>query len=48
MKGDADLDNIASHHVMTAAGMWPAGQDERVRYFAITWTGAGTDTDPRA
>ncbi|MFF3254737.1 GNAT family N-acetyltransferase [Actinacidiphila glaucinigra] len=48
VKGGADLDNIASHHVMTAAGMRPAGQDERVRYFAITWTGAGTDTDPRA
>ncbi|MBY8878837.1 GNAT family N-acetyltransferase [Actinacidiphila acidipaludis] len=38
VKGDADLDNVASHRVMTAAGMRPAGQDERVRYFEITWT----------
>ncbi|MEW1638516.1 GNAT family N-acetyltransferase [Streptomyces sp. NPDC093801] len=37
VKGDADHDNTASHHVMTAAGMRPAGQDERVRYFEITW-----------
>ncbi|WP_445528812.1 hypothetical protein [Streptomyces cyslabdanicus] len=26
-KGDADLDNIASRHLMTAAGVRPAGQD---------------------
>lgn len=38
VKGDADHDNVASHHVMTAAGMRPAGQDERVRYFEIAWT----------
>lgn len=38
VKGDADHDNIASQHVMTAAGMRPAGQDERVRYFEIAWT----------
>lgn len=37
VKGDADHDNTASHHVMTAAGMRPAGQDERVRYFEIAW-----------
>ncbi|MFG2781266.1 GNAT family N-acetyltransferase [Streptomyces prunicolor] len=42
VKGDADHDNIASHHVMLASGMRPAGQDERVRYFEITWT----DTTP--
>ncbi|MEU3405307.1 GNAT family N-acetyltransferase [Streptomyces sp. NPDC006670] len=40
VKGDADLDNTASHHVMTAAGMRPAGHDERVRYFEIAWTAA--------
>ncbi|MFF0217597.1 GNAT family N-acetyltransferase [Streptomyces vinaceus] len=37
VKGDADLGNIASQHVMTAAGMLPAGEDERVRYFEIAW-----------
>ncbi|MFE1794311.1 GNAT family N-acetyltransferase [Streptomyces sp. NPDC059525] len=45
VKGDADHDNIASHHVMTAAGMRPAGQDERVRYFETTWP-SGTTTPP--
>jgi RimJ/RimL family protein N-acetyltransferase len=38
VKGDADHDNLASQHVMTAAGMRPAGADDRVRYFEITWT----------
>lgn len=38
VRGDADLANTASHHVMTAAGMRPTGDDERVRYFEITWT----------
>ncbi|MFE7835479.1 GNAT family N-acetyltransferase [Streptomyces sp. NPDC057474] len=38
VKGDADHDNIASQHVMTAAGMRPTGEDERVRYFEIAWT----------
>lgn len=37
VRGDADHDNLASHRVMTAAGMRPAGQDERVRYFEIGW-----------
>jgi RimJ/RimL family protein N-acetyltransferase len=40
VKGDADHDNIASHHVMLAAGMRSAGQDERVRYFEMTWSDA--------
>lgn len=44
VKGDADHDNTASHHVMTAAGMRPAGQDERVRYFEITWPDDATPT----
>lgn len=48
VKGDADHDNIASQHVMMAAGMRPAGQDERVRYFEIAWTDTTTNTtDPR-
>ncbi|MEU4951605.1 GNAT family N-acetyltransferase [Streptomyces lavendulae] len=39
VRGDADHENIASHHVMTAAGMRPVGEDERVTYFEIAWTG---------
>ncbi|MFD7460645.1 MULTISPECIES: GNAT family N-acetyltransferase [unclassified Streptomyces] len=46
VKGDADHDNIASQYVMLAAGMRPAGQDERVRYFEIAWTDTATTTDP--
>ncbi|MFD5203023.1 GNAT family N-acetyltransferase [Streptomyces sp. NPDC058375] len=37
VKGDADHANTASQHVMAAAGMLPAGEDERVRYFAVSW-----------
>ncbi|MFF8714880.1 GNAT family N-acetyltransferase [Streptomyces sp. NPDC015184] len=48
VKGDADHDNIASQHVMTAAGMRPAGADDRVRYFEITWTDPTADTGPRS
>ncbi|MDH6541798.1 GNAT family protein [Streptomyces sp. SPB4] len=42
VRGDADHENTASHRVMTAAGMRPVGEDERVRYFEITWTAAPT------
>lgn len=38
VKGDTDHDNIASQHVMMAAGMRSAGEDERVRYFELAWT----------
>lgn len=48
VKGDVDHDNTASQHVMTAAGMLPTGQDERVRYFEITWTDTMAHTDPRS
>ncbi|MFI9064203.1 GNAT family N-acetyltransferase [Streptomyces sp. NPDC053429] len=48
VKGDADHDNIASQHVMMAAGMRPAGHDERVRYFEIAWTDTMANTDPRS
>ncbi|GAA3386146.1 GNAT family N-acetyltransferase [Streptomyces racemochromogenes] len=48
VKGDADHDNLASQHVMTAAGMRPAGQDERVRYFETAWTDRTTNTDRRS
>ncbi|MFF1459602.1 GNAT family N-acetyltransferase [Streptomyces sp. NPDC058330] len=37
VQGDADHDNVASQHVMTAAGMRPTGEDERVRFFEIAW-----------
>ncbi|RKT02433.1 RimJ/RimL family protein N-acetyltransferase [Streptomyces sp. 3211.6] len=47
VKGDADHDNLASHHVMTAAGMRPAGQDERVTYFETAWTPAPTPPPAR-
>ncbi len=38
VRGDADHDNTASQHVMTAAGMRPVGEDDRVRYFAVSWS----------
>ncbi|MFE6777661.1 GNAT family N-acetyltransferase [Streptomyces sp. NPDC057702] len=47
VKGDADHDNVASQHVMTAAGMRPTGQDARVRYYEIAWTRPTPTTDPR-
>lgn len=40
VKGDADHDNIASQRVMTAAGMLPAGEDDRVKYYEIVRNGA--------
>lgn len=46
VKGDADHDNTASQHVMAAAGMRPAGQDERVRFFETDWPGTTGETDP--
>lgn len=46
VKGDAHHGNTASQHVMTAAGMRPAGEDERVRYFEIAWTGTTAIADP--
>ncbi|MFE9391479.1 GNAT family N-acetyltransferase [Streptomyces sp. NPDC006784] len=36
VEADADLDNLASQHVMAAAGMRPVGEDHRVRYFTAT------------
>src|SRR5580692_2353594 len=45
VKGDTDHDNIASQHVMLAAGMRLTGEDERVRYFEIAWTDATADTE---
>jgi RimJ/RimL family protein N-acetyltransferase len=48
VKGDTGHDNIASQHVMMAVGMRPAGEDERLKYFEISWTGAPPNTDPRS
>lgn len=38
VKGDADLDNLASQRVMTAAGMRLVGADDRVRYYEALLT----------
>ncbi|MFE7713297.1 GNAT family N-acetyltransferase [Streptomyces sp. NPDC057486] len=38
VNGDADLDNIASHRVMVAAGMRFVRADDRVKYFLIEWS----------
>ncbi|MYV51478.1 GNAT family N-acetyltransferase [Streptomyces sp. SID3212] len=35
--GDADQDNVASHHVMSAAGMRLVSEDEELKYYRITW-----------
>lgn len=48
VKGDAGHDNVASHHVMRAAGMVPAGRDEDVAFFEIAWTGTTGASDPHA
>ncbi|ESU49305.1 GNAT family N-acetyltransferase [Streptomyces filamentosus] len=37
VKGDADHENTASQRVMTAAGMRQIGEDERVKYYAVSW-----------
>jgi RimJ/RimL family protein N-acetyltransferase len=37
VKGDADLDNVASHRVMVAAGMRLVAEDERLKYFEADW-----------
>ncbi|MEO3975645.1 GNAT family N-acetyltransferase [Streptomyces sp. CAU 1734] len=37
VKGDADHDNTASQRVMAAAGMRPAGRDERVVFYETDW-----------
>jgi RimJ/RimL family protein N-acetyltransferase len=40
VKGDADHDNVASQHVMAAAGMRMVGTDDRVRYYEAVLTDA--------
>lgn len=48
VEGDTDQDNIASQHVMTAVGMRLIAEDERLRYYRITWNDAPETTDPRS
>lgn len=55
VKGDADLDNTASQHVMAAAGMRFVEEDELLRHYRIAWTagcaggvGGATTTDGAA
>ncbi|MFD5142776.1 hypothetical protein [Streptomyces sp. NPDC058401] len=38
--GDTGRENTASHHVMTAAGMLPVGEDERLLHHSVSWTQA--------
>ena len=40
VKGDAACDNTASQHVMTAVGMRLVAEDEKLKYYRITWTTA--------
>jgi RimJ/RimL family protein N-acetyltransferase len=46
VQGDTDHDNIASQHVMTAVGMQLVAEDERLKYYEITWTDTRAITDP--
>ncbi|MFI2004138.1 GNAT family N-acetyltransferase [Streptomyces jumonjinensis] len=39
VRGDTDLGNVASQRVMAAAGMSPAGEEDRLTYYRITWAG---------
>jgi RimJ/RimL family protein N-acetyltransferase len=44
--GDTDHDNVASQHVMTAVGMELAAEDERLKYYKITWADPTVTADP--
>ncbi|MEU0833543.1 GNAT family N-acetyltransferase [Streptomyces sp. NPDC005969] len=44
--GDADLDNIASHHVMMAAGMRFVRADDRLKHFLIDWSDTPEPSEP--
>ncbi|MFE4632788.1 GNAT family N-acetyltransferase [Streptomyces sp. NPDC056773] len=35
--GDTGRENTASQHVMTSAGMLPAGEDEQLLHYAVSW-----------
>ncbi|MFJ1864788.1 GNAT family N-acetyltransferase [Streptomyces sp. NPDC088097] len=47
VEGDTDHDNLASQHVMTAVGLRLVAEDERLKYFKITWKDTAETTDPR-
>lgn len=46
VEGDTDHDNTASQHVMAAAGMRLTTEDQRLKYYKITWNEASEITDP--
>jgi RimJ/RimL family protein N-acetyltransferase len=43
VEGDTDHDNIASQHVMTAAGMRLVAEDEQLKHYEVTWGGSNSD-----
>jgi RimJ/RimL family protein N-acetyltransferase len=47
-EGDTTHDNTASQHVMTAVGMQLIAEDQRLRYYKITWKDTAVTTDPRS
>ncbi|MFE5872271.1 GNAT family N-acetyltransferase [Streptomyces roseifaciens] len=47
VQGDTDHDNIGSQRVMTAVGMHLVAEDERLKYYEITWADATALTTPR-
>jgi hypothetical protein len=44
--GDTTHANIASQHVMTAAGMLLTAEDAQLKYYKIDRAGTAADTDP--
>lgn len=46
VEGDTGHENTASQHVMAAAGMRLTAEDERLKYYKITWNEATEITDP--
>jgi RimJ/RimL family protein N-acetyltransferase len=47
VQGDTTHENIASQHVMGAVGMRLVAEDERLKYYKITWTDATAIVDLR-
>ncbi|MFI1432103.1 GNAT family N-acetyltransferase [Streptomyces lydicus] len=45
--GDTDHDNTASQHVMAAVGMRLVAEDERLKYYKITWNGTTEIAEPK-
>ncbi|MFE1784160.1 GNAT family N-acetyltransferase [Streptomyces sp. NPDC059506] len=46
VRGDADHGNAASQRVMAAAGMRLVAEDERVKYYEISWDGPDRQEGP--